>query len=194
VCEMVPAIQTQLSLSGGNDGGAWTRDGSYDDHAAGAPLCSGLRASLEPFRATSRAVDREGNTVDFRLSNRRDVAAAKAFLRKAIKSQSSTPETVTLDGYAASHRAVREMTSDGELAENTKVRCSKYLNNQIEQGHRGVKLRHGPMLGLQRFNTAAIAIAGIELSRRIQKGQFNLGRLRLKDKSTPAVWNAVLAA
>jgi transposase-like protein len=141
-----------------------------------------------------RAVDREGNTVDFRLSNRRDVIAAKAFFRKAIKSQRSTPETVTLDGYAASHRAVREMTSDGELAENTKVRCSKYLNNLIEQDHRGVKLRIGPMLGLQRFRTAAITIAGIELSRRIQKGQFSLGGLRLKDKSTPAVWNAVLAA
>lgn len=141
-----------------------------------------------------RAVDREGNTVDFRLSKRRDVAAAKAFFRKAVKSQSSTPETVTLDGYAASHRAVREMTSDGELAENTKVRCSKYLNNLIEQDHRGVKLRIGPMLGLQRFKTAVITIAGIELSRRIQKGQFDLGGLGIKDKSASAVWNAVLAA
>ena len=34
-----------------------------------------------------RAVDRSGRTVDFRLSTRRDVAAAKAFLRKAMKSQ-----------------------------------------------------------------------------------------------------------
>ena len=67
-------------------------------------------------------------------------------------------------------------------------------NNQIEQDHRGVKLRLGPMLGLKRFKTAAIVIAGIELLRRIHKAQFNLGRLRLKDRSTPAVWNAVLAA
>src|SRR6202046_1351837 len=49
-----------------------------------------------------RAVDREGKTVDFRLSSRRDVAAAKAFFRKAFKSQGSTPLTITLDGYAAS--------------------------------------------------------------------------------------------
>ena len=50
------------------------------------------------------------------------------------------------------------------------------------------------MLGFKRFRTAAVTIAGIELLRRIHKRQFNLGRLRLKDGSTPAVWNAVLAA
>jgi transposase-like protein len=74
------------------------------------------------------------------------------------------------------------------------VRSSKYLNNLIEQDHRGVKLRVGPMLGFKWFRTTVIVIAGIELVRRIQKGQFNLGRLRLKDRSTSAVWNAVLSA
>ncbi len=63
-----------------------------------------------------RAVDRAGKTVDFRLSTKRDVAAAKAFFRKAIKSQGSTPTTITLDGYAASHRAVREMKADWPTA------------------------------------------------------------------------------
>jgi transposase-like protein len=99
-----------------------------------------------------------------------------------------------LDGYAASHRDVREMKTGGQLPTDTKVRSSKYLNNLIEQDHRGVKLRIGPMLGFKWFTTAAIVIAGIELLRRIHKGQFSLGRLRLKDRSTPAVWNAVLAA
>ena len=141
-----------------------------------------------------RAVDRSGNTVDFRLSSKRDVAAAKAFFRKAIKGQGSGPRTVTLDGYAASHRAVREMKADGELPAETKLRSSKYLNNMIEQDHRGVKLRIGPMLGFKRFRTAAITIAGIELLRRIRKDQFNLGRLRLRDRRAPAVWEAVLAA
>jgi transposase-like protein len=51
-----------------------------------------------------RAVDRAGRTVDFRLSAKRDVAAAKAFFRKAIKSQQRCPQTITLDGYAASHQ------------------------------------------------------------------------------------------
>jgi transposase-like protein len=141
-----------------------------------------------------RAVDRARNTVDFRLSPRRDAAAAKAFFRKAIKGQGSAPRTITLDGYAASHRAVREMTADGELPVDAKRRSSEYLNNLIEQDHRGVKLRIGPMLGFKRFRTAAIVIAGIELLHRICKGQFNLGRLRLKDGRASAVWNAVLAA
>ena len=84
-----------------------------------------------------RAVDRDGNTVDFRLSTRRDVGAAKAFFRKATKTQGSAPGTVTLDGYAASHRTVREMKADGQMPGDTKVRSSKYLNNLIEQDHRG---------------------------------------------------------
>ena len=79
------------------------------------------------------------------------------------------------------------MTPDGQLGADTKLRSSKYLNNLIEQDHRVVKLRIGPMLGFKRFRTAAVAIAGIELLRRIHKGQFNLGRLCLKDSSTPAV-------
>jgi len=141
-----------------------------------------------------RAVDRAGNAVDFRLSPRRDVAAAKAFFRKAIKAQGSGPLTITLDGYAASRRAVREMKADGELPADTKLRSSKYLNNLIEQDHRGVKSRIGPMLGFKRLKTAAITMAGIKLLLRIRKGQFNLGRLRLRDRGAPAVWDAVLAA
>jgi hypothetical protein len=50
------------------------------------------------------------------------------------------------------------------------------------------------MLGFKGFRTAATTIAGVELLRRIHKDQFDLGGLRLKDKSTPAVWIAVLAA
>src|SRR5258706_10818351 len=65
----------------------------------------------------------------------------------------------------ASHRAVREMKADGELNRVTKVRSSKYLNHLIEQDHRGVKSRLGPMLGLC-FGTAAIAMAGVELLHR----------------------------
>jgi IS6 family transposase len=139
-------------------------------------------------------VDGSGKTVDFRLSGKRDVGAAKAFFRKAIESQGSAPRTITLDGYVASHRAVREMKIDGQFPPDTKVRSSKYLNNLIEQDHRGVKLRIGPMLGFKCFTTEAIVIAGIELLRRIYKGHFDLAGLRLKDRSTPAVLNAVLTA
>jgi transposase-like protein len=75
--------------------------------------------------------------------------------------QGALPRTITLDGYAASHRAVRDMQPVGKLPTDTKLQSSKYLNNLIEQDHRGVKLRIGPMPGFKRFETVAITIAGI---------------------------------
>jgi transposase-like protein len=89
---------------------------------------------------------------------------------------------------------VRELKADGSLAADTKLRSSKYLNNQIEQDHRGVKQRIAVMLGFKGFTNAAITIAGIELLHRIRKGQFGLRHLRVQGRAPPAVWNAVLRA
>ena len=161
------------------------------------PVMAGRRDIRQDPRQVVLSVSRRrsaGRAVDFRLSARRDVAAAKAFFRKAIKSQRRCPQTITLDGYAASHRAVRELKADGSLAADTKLRSSKYLNNQIEQDHRGVKQRIAVMLGFKGFTNAAITIAGIELLHRIRKGQFGLRHLRVQGRAAPAVWNAVLRA
>ena len=89
---------------------------------------------------------------------------------------------------------MRELKTDGWLPPNTKLRSSKYLNNLIEQDHRGVKQRIAVMLGFKGFNNAAITIAGIELLQRIRKGQFGLRLLGVQGRAAPEVWNAVLGA
>ena len=122
------------------------------------------------------------------------MSVAKAFFKKAIQHGGQPPHRITLDGYAASHRAVREMRTERLLPKRTKLRCSKYLNNLIEQDHRGVKSRTQPLLGFKNFQSAAITIAGVELLRRIHKDQFVLKELRIKSQAPSVIWNAVLAA
>jgi transposase-like protein len=140
-----------------------------------------------------RAVDKAGQTVDFFLSRNRDVNAAKAFLRSAMKN-TRVPTKITLDAYAASHRAGREMQRDDELPRRVRTRTSQYLNNLIEQDHRRVKQRVRPMLGFKRFDNAAVTISGIELAEKIKKGQFKIGKLGGRHATMAELWNAALAA
>ena len=140
-----------------------------------------------------RAVDKYGRTVDFLLSERRNVAAAKCFFRKAMR-HNGTPRVITLDAYAASHRAVRELKSAGSMPRRVRIRSSKYLNNVVEQDHRRVKQRIAPMLGFKRFDTATITISGIELAEKIKKAQFKIGKLARRSAAAPAIWAAVLAS
>jgi transposase-like protein len=133
-----------------------------------------------------RAVDKQGRTVDFLLSKRRDVAAAERFFSRATK-QHGTPRVITLDSYAASHRAVSELKTSGILPRRVQVRSCKYLNNEIEQDHRRIKQRIRPMLGFKRFETAAVTISGIELAEKIKKQQFNLKLLTGKASTAPDI-------
>jgi transposase-like protein len=77
------------------------------------------------------------------------------------------PRVITLDGQAASHRAVSERKSAGATPRRVRVRSSKYPNNMVEQDHRRVKQRLRPMLGLKRFDHAAMTTSGIELVQKI---------------------------
>jgi len=140
-----------------------------------------------------RGVDQEGQTIDFFLSEHRDIAAAKHFLQRAI-AKCGVPQKITLDGYAASHVAVGELQAEGILPATLVVRTNRYLNNVLEQDHRRVKQRVNPMLGFKRFAHAAITLSGIELVHQIKKNQFDLSAICTLNARTPHVWEAVLAA
>jgi transposase-like protein len=89
---------------------------------------------------------------------------------------------------------VRELCAERRKLRAIKVRSCQYLNNIVEQDHRNIKSRTRPMLGFKPFENAATTIGGVELIHRIRKGQFALGRLRISGKTTPEIWNAILAA
>jgi hypothetical protein len=120
----------------------------------------------------------------------RNVGTGYSFLRSAMKN-TRVPTKITLDAYAASHRAVREMKEDGELPVRVKVRSSQYLNNLVEQDHRRVKQRIRPMLGFKRFDNAVV---GIELAEKVKNGQFKTGKLGGCYAAMTELWNAALAA
>ena len=142
-----------------------------------------------------RAVDGQGNTVEFCLSRTRGIAAAKAFFRKALK-HPREPHSITLDGHQPSHSALRRMGMNGEFnfrgRNPVKIRCCQYLNNVVEQDHRRVKGRLRPMLGFKTFYNARRVISGIELAQKMHKRQF---AIPVPWQSTPAViWRHVMAA
>jgi transposase-like protein len=65
----------------------------------------------------------------------------------------------------------------------------------IEQDHRRVKHRLGPMLGFKRFDNAVVTIGGIELAEKIKKGKFKMGKLsRRKQTTLTDLWDGALAA
>ena len=115
-----------------------------------------------------RAVDSEGNTIDFLLRKHRDKAAAEAFFRKAIK-HNGQPGKVTIDKSGSNTSALDSLNAVLEADKKIVVRQTKYLNNIIEQDHRFIKKRTRPMLGFKSFHSAKITLAGIENVRMIQK-------------------------
>lgn len=88
-----------------------------------------------------RAINRDGDTADFPLSPTRKSAVAKAFFRKALRTQMRAMVSITFDDYASSQRAVGEMPKDDEAWNDAELRPSKYPNNLIKQDYHGVKFR-----------------------------------------------------
>ena len=111
-----------------------------------------------------RAVDKEGNTVDFLLTKRRNKLAAYKFLIKAINNN-GCPKVINIDKNGANKEAIR--TYNKRCLKNIRIRQCKYLNNRVEQDPRFVKWRIQNMLGFKNFESASRTLSGIEMVRMI---------------------------
>ena len=118
------------------------------------------------WRYLYRAIDKEGNLVDSMLSMRRDMGAAKRFFKQAKEVAGRAPEKVTTDGHNAYPRAIRRI-----LGRMVLHRTNRYLNNRIEQDHRGVKQRYYPMRGFGSFDAASRFCGGYDEQRQYFRHQ-----------------------
>jgi putative transposase len=124
-----------------------------------------------------RAIDSNGDTVEFWFGERRNLRAAKQFMRKAFK-RHGRPEGIVIDGSQTNRVAVLSCDTADRLQDRSRrklkpirIRQSAYLNNRIEQDHRAVKRRVRPMLGFKSMASARAILGGIEMVHMLRKGQ-----------------------
>jgi putative transposase len=95
-----------------------------------------------------RAVDKQGQTVDFLLTTKRDTTAAMRFFEKAMENN-DVPKIVTMDKSGANKAALDEFAEGRNIP--IAIRQVKYLDNIVEQDHRAVKRMTRPMMGFKPF-------------------------------------------
>jgi putative transposase len=124
-----------------------------------------------------RAIDSNGDTVEFWFSERRNLPAAKRFLRKALK-RHGRPERIVIDGSQTNREAILSCDGETRLQDRSRrklkpirIRQSRYLNNRIEQDHRAIKRRVRAMMGFKSMSSARAILGGIEMVQMMRKGQ-----------------------
>jgi len=130
------------------------------------------------------AIDSNGDTVEFWFSERRNLAAAKRFLSKALK-RHGWPERIVIDGSQTNREAILACDTVDRLQNKSRrdlkpirIRQRAYLSNRIEQDHRAVERRVRPMLGFKSVNSARAVVSGIEVVHMLRKGQAKYVRGR----------------
>jgi transposase, IS6 family len=119
-----------------------------------------------------RAVDSTGTTIDFLLSETRDLEAARRFFRKALAAPGhARPRVITVDGNPSYPAVIQELKRAGALGRRCRCRPVPYLNNIVEQDHRAIKRRINAKLGFRCFDGAWRTIQGYEAIHMIRKGQ-----------------------
>ena len=122
------------------------------------------------WRYLYRAVDRDGHTIDFLLTKRRQRMSAQSFLIKAMKNN-GPPELINIDKSGSNKSAIKIYNKRSYT--NIEIRQCKYLNNIVEQDHRFIKWRIQQGLGFKDFESARRTLTGIEIVHMIKKNQLN---------------------
>jgi IS6 family transposase len=119
-----------------------------------------------------RAVDSTGATIDFFLSETRDLPAARTFFRKALAAPGHCrPRVINVDGNPSYPSVIEQLKRDHVLGQRCRCRVVPYLNNIVEQDHRAIKRRVNASLGFRSFDGAERTIQGYEAMHMIRKGQ-----------------------
>ena len=119
-----------------------------------------------------RAVDSNGDTIDFWISENRDKKSAEKFFKKGLgSSHNQVPRVITTDKYYTYEVLINELIYGSHLSCRTKHRQVQYLNNIVEQDHRFIKKIIRPMLGFKNFKSACSVISGIEIFHMLKKSQ-----------------------
>jgi putative transposase len=121
-----------------------------------------------------RAVDKNGKTLDFMLSEQRDAKAARRFFKQAIDTN-DVPDKVVIDKSGANLAGLlwtNVMLKFANGSKLIKILQVKYLNNIVEQDHRFIKRLTRPMMGFKSFRSASATLQGIEIAHMIRKRQF----------------------
>ena len=115
-----------------------------------------------------RAVDKDGDTIDFLLTAKRDAKAALRFIRQAIRNN-RMPDKINIDKSGANTAAIKAYNA--ETGATIEIRQCKYLNNIVEQDHRPSKRKMHQALGFKEFHAAHATLQGVEAVHMIRKGQ-----------------------
>ncbi|NQY11174.1 MAG: IS6 family transposase [Flavobacteriales bacterium] len=162
VYKFTPEIEKNMNKRKYQTGDSWRMDETYIKVAG-------------QDRFLYRAVDKEGNTVDFLLTKRRQCMSAQKFFNKAINNNGK-PRLVNIDKSGSNYAAIQVVNRRGLFKNNIKIRQCKYLNNIVEQDHRGIKRRIINYTGFKEFESAQRTLSGIEVVNIIRKDQISNSR------------------
>lgn len=120
-----------------------------------------------------RAIDKNGDTLDWMLSRYRNKKSAKKFFKKILGNlHVKDPRVINTDKSPTFPPAIEELQKSKEFPKKTKLRRIKYLNNSMENDHKFIKSKSRYRQWYQSFSTASKTIDGIESMRCVQKGQL----------------------